>query len=328
MDYNKARAFLDSDATYLLSTHRNADGDGIGAMLAMGEALAYLNRPYRMVICDEKPNQKFAFLAGFDRIEYVGALPGSPSFSRGIFVDTPTLDPKRVGEVADLLTGDAQKLIIDHHTSPDEEGDVRLVDPNASAASELVYRFVQAVGIPVSPEMATQLYAGIAYDTKLFKFSHPKHALKVCAQLVDLGAEPEMIADVLFARERFETIKTLGVALATLELHLDGRVNTLVVDHKTYQMGGEMDLVVDQAMSIDGIEATLFFKEESPGSFRMSLRSRGRVNVNTIAQIFGGGGHPRASGCQLKMSLEEAKRVLLAEVEKQLASGPSNNGGT
>ena len=101
-----------------------------------------------------------------------------------------------------------------------------------------------------------------------------------------------------------------------------------MVDHKTYQMGGEMDLVVDQAMSIDGIEATLFFKEESPGSFRMSLRSRGRVNVNTIAQIFGGGGHPRASGCQLKMSLEEAKRVLLAEVEKQLASGPSNNGGT
>ncbi len=326
MDYSEAVAFFDPDEAYLLSTHLNADGDGMGALLALGEMLHAMGRDYRIVLGDEVPSQKFAFLSGFDRIESYGSLGGQPPFTRAVFVDTPTFDAQRVGIVAQLLGKDARVLIIDHHAGKTEEGDVRLVDSGASAASELVYRLIQAAGVDVSQEMAMQIYAGIVFDTKLFKFSHPKRALKVCAELVDLGADPEGIADALFARQSYETVKTLGVALSSLALHMEGRVSTLVVNHTTYLLGGDLDLVVDYAMAVEGVEVALFFKEEEPGHYRVSLRSRGAIDVNQVAQIFGGGGHERASGCQLDMLLSDAKQALLEEVERRM-KGESGTSG-
>ena len=318
MDYNEAIAFFEPDETYLLSTHRNADGDGLGALLALAGMLDHLNRQFRIIICDDQPDPRFSFLGGFDRIESCSSQQGRPAFDRVVFVDTPTYDIRRVGDVALMLAKEAEILIIDHHAGRGDWADVRLVDSEASAASELVYELAKAAGAPISQDMAKQVYAGIAFDTKLFKFSHPDRAVKVCAELVDLGANPEEIADVLFARESLETMKTLGVALSTLELHMDNRVGTLVVDNETYKMGGDLDIVVDHAMCIGGVEVALFFKEETQGRYRMSLRSRGNVDVNEIARVFGGGGHQRASGCEIIKPLEEAKKALLTEVEKRM----------
>ena len=317
MDYSAAVAFLGSDDSYLLCTHLNADGDGYGAMLALGELLTSLGQTYRIVLSDEKVNRKLSFLPGFDRIECLGEVEGRDPVARAIFVDTPTIARERVGDVA-LLVGDNTKtLIIDHHRGHSDEGDVRLVDPDASAASELVYRLIECTGVPMTPEMATQVYAGIVFDTKLFKFSNPKRALKVCAELADLGADPEGIADALFAQQSYETVKTLGVALSSLALHLDGRLSVLSIDHDTYLLGGDLDTVVDQATAVEGVEVSLFFKEEKPGRHRVSLRSRGRVDVRRIAEAFGGGGHRNASGCVIDAPLEEARATLVAEVERR-----------
>jgi phosphoesterase RecJ-like protein len=270
------------------------------------------------VISDERVNRKFSFLSGFDQIESIGSLSDQTRFDRAIFVDTPSFHVRRVGDVVELLNEGARVLVVDHHSGHDDEGDVRLVDPLASAASELVFRLIQEAGIEVTAEVATQIYAGIAFDTKLFKFSHPDRALKVCAELADLGADPQEIADALFAHESFETIKTLGAALSSLELHMEGRVSTLVVDHAVYAMGGDLDYVVDYATAVEGVEIALFFKEEAPGRFRVSLRSRCEVDVNEIAQAFGGGGHPKASGCQIEGALDEAKQELLRAVEQKM----------
>ena len=318
MDFTEAISFFEPDEPYLLSTHVNADGDGIGALLALREMLVQKERVCRLVVGDETINPKFAFLPGFEHIELYRSLADRPAFCRAVFVDTPTLDPGRVGCVGRLLGEDARTMIIDHHAGRKPEGDVRIIDRAASAASELVYGLLLAAGAAINPAVATQIYAGIAFDTKLFRFSNPERALKVCSELVDFGANPEAIADALFARESYETMMTLAAALGTLELHFDGRVNTLVVDHATYRKGGDLDPVVDHAMAIDGIQVALFFKEEAPGRFRVSLRSRGAVDVNRIAVAFGGGGHRRASGCKIEKPIEEAKRLLLAEIKQQL----------
>ncbi len=318
MKYSAAVDFLDSDETILISTHRNADGDGIGAMLALREVLRAKGRECRIVISDESANRKFSFLSGFDQIESLESPGDRTLFDRAIFVDTPSFATRRVGDVVELLKENAQVLVVDHHAGNDEEGDVRLVDPKASAASEIVFRLIQETGIQVTAEMATQIYAGIAFDTKLFKFSYPDRALKVCAELANLGADPQEIADALFGQESFETIKTLGAALSSLELHIEGRVSMLVVDHAVYAMGGDLDYVVDYATAVEGVEIALFLKEEEPGRFRVSLRSRCDVDVNEIAQAFGGGGHPKASGCQVEATLDEAKRQLLQAVEQKL----------
>ena len=320
MVYREAAEFLSSDETLLLSTHINADGDGIGALLALSGALERLGRDHRIVLGDASPDAKFSFLDGFDRLTPFESLPDDVSFSHAIIVDTPTYAEHRVGKVATLLDDETRILVIDHH-AVDAGGNVaRLVVADASAASELVFRLIQHLGVPVTPAMATQLYAGIAFDTKLFKFSHPERGLKACAELVDLGADPQVIADAVFASEKYETVKTLGLALASLERHLDGRVNTLSIDHETYALGGDLDLIVDHAMAIRGIEVSLFLKEEAPGRFRVSLRSRSSLDVNQIAGKFGGGGHKRASGCTLEMTLEDAKKVLLAEVAQAISA--------
>ena len=319
MDYSAAVAFLGSDDSYLLSTHLNADGDGYGAMLALGELLTRMGRTYRIVLSDEKVNEKLSFLPGFDRIECLGDVERKGPVGRAIFVDTPAIARERVGDVALLVGDETRTLIIDHHRGHSDEGDVRLVDPDASAASELVYRLIECTNVPMAPEMATQVYAGIVFDTKLFKFSNPRRALKVCAELADLGADPEGIADALFAQQSYETVKTLGVALSNLVLHLDGRLSVLSIDHDTYLLGGDLDTVVDRATAIEGVEVYLFFKEEKPGRHRVSLRSRGGVDVSQIAEAFGGGGHRNASGCVIDGPLEKAQAALLAEVERRWA---------
>ena len=325
MDYNAAMAFLDPDDLYLLSTHVNADGDGVGALLALGELLNHLERRYRIVISDKTLDEKFAFLPGCDRIESYESLEDHRPVARAIFVDTPTIARERVGDVALLLGKQTRTLIIDHHEGEAEEGDVRLIDTRASAASELVYRFIQASGVAVSAEMATQVFTGIAFDTKLFKYSRPKRALKVCAELVDLGADPERIAGALFAQQTYETVKTLGLALSSLALHLEGRISTLSIDHETYALGGDLDAVVDYAMGVKGVEVALFFKEEAPGCHRVSLRSRGDVDVNQAARAFGGGGHQKASGCVIEASLDEARRAVLAEIERRMKAAPGTS---
>lgn len=318
MDYTAALSFFDPDEPYLVSTHVNADGDGIGCMLAMREMLVRKKRACRLVVSDETLNPKFAFLPGFNHIELYRSLVDPPAFSRAVFVDTPTLDPQRVGDVRRLLHEDARTMIIDHHTVRKPEGDVRIVDRSASSASELVYGLLRAAGTAINPAVATQIYTGIAFDTKLFRVSHPERALKVCGELADFGANPEAIADALFARESYQTMVTLAAALSTLELHFDARVSTLVVDHETYRKGGDLDPAADHAMAIDGIQAALLLKEEAPGRFRVSLRSRGAVDVNRVAAAFGGGGHTRASGCRIEKRIDEAKRLLLDELGKQL----------
>lgn len=321
MDYSAAVAFFDSDGPYLLSTHLNADGDGIGALLALGEMLGHLGRPYRIVLSGETVDQKLAFLPGFDRIERYGCAEDRRHAACAVFADTPTVAQERVGDVAEMIGPETRTLIIDHHNpEPGNERHTYLVDSEASAASEMVYRLILAAGMAVSPEMATQIYAGIVFDTKLFKYSNPKRALKICAELVDFGADPQRIADALFAHQTYETVWTLGMALSSLTLHLDKQVSSLLVDHPTYVKGGDLDPVVDHAMSIDGVEVALFLKEEKPGRFRVSLRSRGTVDVNEIAQIFGGGGHRNASGCTIEAPLEDARGALLAELEKRMTS--------
>ena len=237
-------------------------------------------------------------------------------------VSTTTTSKKRIGDVADLIGPATKTLVIDHHVDADEKGDVRVIAPDASSVSELIYLLInwhaRRSNSGFTPEIATCLYAGIVFDTKLFKHSHPERALRAAAELVTHGADPQQIAENMFSHQTYQTVKTLGFALSNLTLHENGQISTLYVDHKTHAMNGDLDGVVDHAMSIDGVEVALFFKEQEPGQQRVSLRSRGKVDVNRIARQFDGGGHIRASGCEIKGNVDEVQALLLSVVREQL----------
>jgi phosphoesterase RecJ-like protein len=285
-------------------------------MLGLAHWLTQTHRRFQMVVHDEKPDPKFRFLPGFENIMPFGLFDSSNTFERAVVLDTPTMTERRIGDVAQLITNQTRTLILDHHAGGSDEGDVRCIDAGASAASELVYHLIKASGEKINSDMAMCLYSGIAFDTKLFKYSHPERALQVGADLASLGADPQKIAEELFSHQSVETIESLGFALSHLSLHAEGRITTLYIDHATYLKGGDLDPVVDHAMSIEGVEVALFFKEESPGLHRVSLRSRGGVDVNLVANQFDGGGHQRASGCTMEGSLEASRDRLLAALEK------------
>ena len=321
MDFQAALNFLLAGEELVLTTHVNADGDGLGALLGMSHWLTCQNQKHRIVVADETPDRKYRFLPGYDRIESVYNPGLATPVLRLVVVDTTT-SKKRIGDVADLIGPATKTLVIDHHVDADEKGDVRVIDPNASSVSELIYLLInwhaRRSDTGFTPEIATCLYAGIVFDTKLFKHSHPERALRIAAELVTHGADPQQIAENMFSHQTYQTVKTLGFALSNLTLHENGQISTLYVDHKTHAMNGDLDGVVDHAMSIDGVEVALFFKEQEPGQQRVSLRSREKVDVNRIARQFGGGGHIRASGCEIKGSVDEVQAQLLSVVREQL----------
>ena len=321
MDFQAALNFLLSGDELVLTTHVNADGDGLGALLGLSHWLTLQNQKHRIVVADETPDRKYRFLPGYDRIESHGAWANCSPVPRLVVVDT-TASKKRIGDVADLIGPATKTLVIDHHVDADEKGDVRVIDTEASSASELIYLLInwhaRRSHSGFTPEIATCLYAGIVFDTKLFKHSHPERALRAAAELVTHGTDPQQIAENMFSHQTYQTVKTLGFALSNLTLHENGQISTLYVDHKTHAMNGDLDGVVDHAMSIDGVEVALFFKEQEPGQQRVSLRSRGKVDVNRIARQFDGGGHILASGCEIKGSVDEVQARLLSAVREQL----------
>ena len=321
MDFQAALNFLLSDDELVLTTHVNADGDGLGALLGLSHWLTLQDQKHRIVVADETPDRKYRFLPGYNRIESVYNSGRAIPVPRLVVVDTTT-SKKRIGDVAGLIRPATKTLVIDHHVDADEESDVRVIDSNASSASELIYSLInwyaRRSNTGFTPEIATCLYAGIVFDTKLFKHSHPERALRAAAELVTHGADPQQIAENMFSHQTYQTVKTLGFALSNLMLHENGQISTLYVDHKTHAMNGDLDGVVDHAMSIDGVEVALFFKEQEPGQQRVSLRSRGKVDVNRIARQFDGGGHILASGCEIKGSVNEVQARLLSLVREQL----------
>ncbi len=321
MDFQAALNFLLSDDELVLTTHVNADGDGLGALLGLSHWLTLQDQKHRIVVADETPDRKYRFLPGYNRIESVYNSGRAIPVPRLVVVDTTT-SKKRIGDVAGLIQPATKTLVIDHHVDADEESDVRVIDSNASSASELIYSLInwyaRRSNTGFTPEIATCLYAGIVFDTKLFKHSHPERALRAAAELVTHGADPQQIAENMFSHQTYQTVKTLGFALSNLMLHENGQISTLYVDHETHAMNGDLDGVVDHAMSIDGVEVALFFKEQEPGQQRVSLRSRGKVDVNRIARQFDGGGHILASGCEIKGSVNEVQARLLSLVREQL----------
>ena len=321
MNFQAALNFLLSGDELVLTTHVNADGDGLGALLGLSHWLTLQDQKHRIVVADETPDRKYRFLPGYNRIESVYSSGLAIPVPRLVVVDTTT-SKKRIGAIARLIEPATKTLVIDHHVDADEESDVRVIDSNASSASELIYSLInwyaRRSNTGFTPEIATCLYAGIVFDTKLFKHSHPERALRAAAELVTHGADPQQIAENMFSHQTYQTVKTLGFALSNLMLHENGQISTLYVDHKTHAMNGDLDGVVDHAMSIDGVEVALFFKEQEPGQQRVSLRSRGKVDVNRIARQFDGGGHILASGCEIKGSVNEVQARLLSLVREQL----------
>ncbi len=305
--------------------HEKPDGDCIGSGLAFALALSFLGKRGVLLSHDFHPSM-YDFMPG--RYFYTPVSSFKPEgFNADVAVFLDCTGPERAGSALEFAKGKAW-INIDHHVSNSEFGDINVVDPDASAAGEIVFFLLKELGVPVTEDIATCLYVAIATDTGGFRYQNTsRRAFHVASELIDAGANPSQVADYLYEARTFSSIVLLQSALRTLALHNDGKVASVEVTADMIKDAGasfeETEGIIDYPRSIAGVEISLCFKQnEDRTGVHVSLRSRSRVDVSQIAASLGGGGHPRAAGVFIEGTLEEAKaRVLELLDEPEIWTG-------
>ncbi len=292
-------AHLRDGERFLITSHVHPDGDAIGSSLAQARILESLGKTAVVWSHDPIPSL-YQPLYGSECIHTGDAPPpGYPeAFDTAVVLECPTLD--RCGH-AEAIAALPVVLNIDHHLGNDQYGYVHWIDTDAAAVSILVHRIAIALGAEVDADTATLLYLALVTDTGGFRFANTTAGtFEAAADMVRAGARVEIVSRWLYEAQPEAAVRLIGESLATLERHHHGRVATawLTRDMLTRAGAGDGDSegLIDYPRSIAGVEAVALFRELSDDEFKVSLRSRGETNVESIARRFGGGGHPNAAG--------------------------------
>ena len=310
--------FIENTDNLLITCHQNADGDALASVLATAYLLEYWEKSYQIIIHDDSIDHKYHFLWGIEKIKsYDPDIEAK--IEAAIVLDVPNIE--RIGKPAVLLPGKNNCIKIDHHPIEEEFADLSIVDPAASSTSQIIFDIIEESSIPLSPDLAQIIFTGIMYDTGRFSFSNTrKRDFEIAAILSEYDVKPSLIANQLFFNNSFESMKILGYALKYLQVFLGGNLSIIFLPYKVMKGNtqAEVEELANYSVAIRGVEVGLFIREIEPEFYKVSLRSKGRVNVNTIAKLFGGGGHDHAAGARYKGSFEELKNKMIREVGKLL----------
>jgi len=307
---------------FVLSSHVRPDGDAIGSQLAMAFALWQLGKDVRLVNHDAPPGPLQVF-PGVSRIEVAERIddPGDA------VIVMECGDLSRTG-VAGFERGFV--INIDHHLGNTNYGSMNWFDAGAAACGEMVFDLVKELGVDLTREIATHVYIAILTDTGSFHYSSiSPRTFDICRQCVEAGIDPPAIAGAIYDSNNLGRLKLFGAVLSKMELDGSGRVATVYVDQKlATDCGGtyeDTEGIVNLPLTVKEIQAVAFFKEAGPDDWRISMRSKGEVDVNAIAKEFGGGGHKNASGCSATGKFEDLKllfqRKLLQQIEAAQLKG-------
>jgi len=221
------------------------------------------------------------------------------------------------------LSGEEYVINIDHHISNEYFGDINWVEPGVSSVGEMVFNIAVEAEVEISKSMAESLYAAIVTDTGMFNYSNTSRAThEVAGQLISCGVDPKEVHRSIFESKTLHEVRLLGRVLATLETSAEGAISFMSLTRSMYRAEGVDAAATDEFInfprSIKGVEVAIFFKEDASfdGRVNISFRSTGKYDVNVLASRFGGGGHPKASGCVVDGDLEDAKQKVLAEAQK------------
>ncbi len=315
-DLQEVVTVLKGTGSVAILSHVRPEGDTLGSALGCYLTLKALGKEVATFNPDPVPKN-------------LHALPGVPEVIRADRVPRPfdcylvvdASDPGRVGGLLNGIPAGSLVVNIDHHISNTYFGTYNWVDPEAAATGEMIYYLIEEMGVPLSREVATNLYVAILTDTGSFHYANTTpRALRVAAALVEAGVDPQEVAGLLFDQREVEELRLLGTLLTRMQLSADGRVAWIEVTRETLgQDGGGKDALEDlisYPRSVKGVDVALLFNEESREGVRVSLRSKGTVDVAAVAKAFQGGGHKNAAGCTVVGTLPEVRERVFAEVRR------------
>lgn len=309
---------IERNKVFLITAHIRLDGDALGSELALYHLLRSMGKDVVVYNQDRIP-ENYRFLPGSEVI--VNTFDDPDRYDAAFILDCSEME--RVGEKAGDIVKVRQLLNIDHHISNEGFCHFSFIDPAASSTGELLYRLATAMSVEISREMATNLYAAILTDSGGFRYSSTtKETLVAAGNLVGCGADPQWISEHIYESNPLVKMQLLGKALETMRFDLDGRVGSMVVFQQTLDtLGAKLEHTenfVDIPRTIQGVDVAIFYSEMSECLFKLSLRSKDRVNVEQVARIFGGGGHMNAAACRVEGNFPEVHRRVLDAVRSVL----------
>jgi bifunctional oligoribonuclease and PAP phosphatase NrnA len=315
--------FLRRHARFLLTTHVNPDGDGLGSEAAMALWLGAMGKSVA-ILNDSPVPDAFDFLTRHVPMESFDAGTADQRFTEAdALIVLDTSNRQRIGRVAPLLDQyPIPVAVVDHHvTHARGFGQVNVIEAGASATGEIVFDLIRESSIGITHDIAEALYVALMTDTGSFRFSNTDtHAHRMAAELLSHGLEPQRLHSMVHNRASAGRLRFFGEVLSALELQCDGKLVILEASpeqfHKHGLVGADTDGLVDFPRSIAGAEVVVLFSEVEPGKVKVSMRSTGRVSVDAVAGSLGGGGHAHAAGVLLRGTRAQARGRILPGLER------------
>lgn len=308
--------------SFLITSHVNLEGDALGSELAFMRLVKKLGKRAVIVNEDDTPDA-YKFLPGVEAIKKFRHNQPGIGFDCLVVLDCSSL--KRCGEVHLLNTKGKQVINIDHHVSNEFFGDYNWVDPKASCASEVVYQLYKKMNVPIGKDEALCMYVGIVTDTGSFRYTNTTAKLhSIVSELMKFGLDASFVFNRVYGDIPFDDIKLLTKILTRIKRDAGGRVAWLELLRKDIRHKHLRIDLTDQLLNfvrlIKDVEVALLFKEnlKNKGEVRVNLRSHGGLDVNSIASMFGGGGHKTASGATIKGNIKSIKTKVINKIREKL----------
>lgn len=301
-----------------ITFHSSPDGDSIGSSLALLQALLILKKD-AYIMCDDIAPEAYSFLPF---ISYINNAYKRVKDNTDCVV---VLDCGSYDRIAADIKDSTQKFTlinVDHHLTNQYYGDMNLVDVNASAVGEIVYKMIMSLNVHLDENMAICLYTSILTDTGGFKYSNTtSETHSIIGELISTGINFSDAHRLIFENKKYERIKLYGSVINEMYLTASGRICVMKLTHdmliNTGNKASDTSDIISIGMEIDTVEVAVLLKEV-PEGIKISIRSKSLVDVRKIAELFGGGGHTRAAGLSMNKHIDEAEKIIINLVEKEL----------
>ncbi len=299
---------IENKRVFGITTHVRPDGDGIGSSLGLCWLLRSLGKDAEVIVSDGFPSS-YNVLPGASDIVRIAEINGK--YDAVFVIECSDISRPNIGNLENQFV-----VNIDHHSTCEHFGSINWIDTTASAVGEMIYNLCKAVGGRVTREIAECLYLALVTDTGSFHYSNTTdRTLKVASELVKVGAKPDMISEAVYNSYPWSRIELMSQVLATVRRDPTGRVaylrQTLAMRESSQMTDGDNNGFVNIPLAAKEVLASVYMREVEPGQYRVSLRSKGSINVAAVAEQFGGGGHHNAAGCRVTGPWEETERGLV-----------------
>jgi phosphoesterase RecJ-like protein len=310
---------IGSRRRFVISSHARPDGDSIGSSVAMAFALKELGKQALVVHKDPAPSPLLSF-PGVQDIRIADRVDGQ--FDAAIVMECGDLGRTGIEGLDRFFV-----INIDHHPGNSAYGQINWFDADAAACGEMVFDLVAALGVSLTPEIATHVYLAILTDTGSFHYSSiSPRTFDMCRQALEAGVDPVLVARNVYDSNNMGRLKLFGAVLSAMKIDSTGRIAIVYLDHEMARTSGgtyeDTEGLINLPLTVKEILAVVFFKQIEGDEYRVSLRSKGDIDIGAVAKEFSGGGHRNAAGCTVSGPIDWLQKLFIEKVEGAIDGRP------